>query len=118
LSRIPPERCRFIAKPVESVMRQPPRASGDRRRATSDTRPADVVVLDPPRDGCEASLLDHIFGMHRPVLAVYVSCNPESLARDLALVTSRGYIVRSMQPVDMFPHTPHVETVVVLNRVD
>jgi 23S rRNA (uracil1939-C5)-methyltransferase len=47
---------------------------------------------------------------------VYVSCDPESLARDLARITKRGYAIESMQPVDMFPHTPHIETVVVLGR--
>jgi len=112
LSRIPRERCRFIAKPVETVVRQPPRSAIYRLPAI------DVVVLDPPREGCAASVLESVFGVHRPAGAVYVSCNPESLARDVARITPHGYAVRSMQPVDMFPHTPHVETVVVLDRAN
>jgi 23S rRNA (uracil1939-C5)-methyltransferase len=109
LSRVPEEQCRFIGKPVEIALR----AS---RRSGSPA--PDTVILDPPREGCQASVLDGVFGGHGPRTAVYVSCNPESLARDLARITSRGYAVGSMQPVDMFPHTPHVETVVVLTRDD
>ena len=75
---------------------------------------ATAVVLDPPREGCEAAVLDDVFGSIRPTTAVYVSCNPETLARDLKRVVRHGYEVRSLQPVDMFPHTPHIETVVVL----
>ena len=51
-----------------------------------------------------------------PETAVYVSCNPETLARDLQRIVRHGYAIDSMQPVDMFPHTPHVETVVNLTR--
>lgn len=61
-------------------------------------------------------VLDEVFGRLKPRLAVYVSCNPEALARDLAIVETRGYRIESLQPVDMFPHTAHVETVVVLRR--
>jgi 23S rRNA (uracil1939-C5)-methyltransferase len=102
LNRIPDGRCRFIARPVDAVTR---RSIG-----------ADAVVLDPPREGCEASVLDDVFGRIRPATAVYVSCHPETLARDLTRVVRHGYEVRSLQPVDMFPHTPHVETVVVIAR--
>jgi 23S rRNA (uracil1939-C5)-methyltransferase len=48
-------------------------------------------------------------------MAVYVSCNPEALAHDLRIITAHGYRIVSMQPVDMFPHTAHVETVVVVS---
>ncbi len=106
LSRMPDGRCRFIAKPVEVAL-----ASG--RLAN---RPFDAVVLDPPREGCDASVIDRVLGERGPARAVYVSCDPESLARDLARITARRYAIESMQPVDMFPHTPHIETVVVLQR--
>jgi 23S rRNA (uracil1939-C5)-methyltransferase len=76
----------------------------------------DAVVLDPPREGCRRAVLDAVFGVMSPKTAVYVSCNPETLARDLAVITARGYAIRSIQPVDMFPHTPHIEAVVILNR--
>jgi 23S rRNA (uracil1939-C5)-methyltransferase len=93
--------CRFIA--------------GDLRETLSDLdRGADVLVIDPPRAG-----------MHKDVLAgvleracervVYVSCNPATLARDLG-VLSAAYRVEEIQPVDMFPHTYHVEAVARLNR--
>jgi 23S rRNA (uracil1939-C5)-methyltransferase len=102
LNRIPAGRCRFIARPVSAAIRR----AGD----------ADAVILDPPREGCEAGVLDEVFGNRRPAIAVYVSCNPDTLARDLARIAGHGYDVRSLQPVDMFPHTPHIETVVVVTR--
>jgi 23S rRNA (uracil1939-C5)-methyltransferase len=102
LNRLPPDRCRFVARPVEAALGLLP--------------DADAVVLDPPREGCSAAVVDGIFGRLRPRVAVYVSCNPDTLARDLHGATTRGYRVRSVQPVDMFPHTPHIEAVVVLTR--
>jgi 23S rRNA (uracil1939-C5)-methyltransferase len=73
----------------------------------------DVVVLDPPRAGCEQRVLDAIAKV-RPHRVVYVSCNPASLARDAAILRDRGFVVRKVQPVDMFPHTSHVESVALL----
>ena len=102
LNRIPPERCRFVAKPVEAALRS--------------ARATDAVVLDPPRDGCAPGVIDEIFGRLRPAVAAYVSCNPEALAHDLGVAARHGYAIRSVQPVDMFPHTPHVEAVAVLTR--
>jgi 23S rRNA (uracil1939-C5)-methyltransferase len=112
LNRIPPERCRFVGRPVETALGTLfPR--GTRQRSAE--RP-DVAVLDPPREGCAPSVLHELFGQVRPARAIYVSCNPDALARDLRTITAHGYSVRSLQPVDMFPHTAHVETVVVLDR--
>ncbi|WP_250674012.1 23S rRNA (uracil(1939)-C(5))-methyltransferase RlmD [Paraclostridium ghonii] len=74
---------------------------------------ANVVVVDPPRKGCEDSVLDTIVSME-PDKVVYVSCNPSTLARDLAYLDERGYKCVEVQPVDMFPHTMHVETVAKL----
>jgi len=102
LSRISEDHCRFIAASVEAVVR--------RRTMT------DAVVLDPPREGCRRDVINAVFGVLTPKTGVYVSCNPETLARDLAFIATRGYAIRSIQPVDMFPHTPHVEAVVVLER--
>ena len=109
VSRIPPERCRFVAKPVSTFTR----AFAERLQRG---RLGPAVILDPPREGCEAVVLDDVFGGIRPATAVYVSCNPETLARDLQLIVRHGYAIQSMQPVDMFPHTPHIETVVVISR--
>lgn len=77
--------------------------------------PMDVVVVDPPRKGCEVSLLDTIITQKVPKV-VYVSCNPTTLARDLAYLSEAGYQVKQVQPVDMFPMTSHVECVVLLSR--
>ena len=77
---------------------------------------ADVIVVDPPRKGCDETLLDTITRM-APARVVYVSCDPATLARDLKYLCGRGYQVEKVQPVDMFGHTVHVETVVLMSRV-
>lgn len=74
---------------------------------------ADVVILDPPRKGCEPALFDVIKSM-APKKIVYVSCDSATLARDLAILQEKGYIAQEITPVDMFPRTPHVETVCCL----
>ena len=74
---------------------------------------ADVVFLDPPRAGCERPFLEALCAA-RPQTVVYVSCCPETQARDVKLLTRRGYTLQSVQPVDMFPFTPHVEAVALL----
>ena len=102
LNRIPPERCTFVARSVEVALRR--------------ARSADAVVLDPPREGCSASALEAIFGGMQPERVVYVSCNPEALARDLNVASRFRYRIDSVQPVDMFPHTAHIETVAVVYR--
>jgi len=76
---------------------------------------ADVIVVDPPRKGCDEKLLEVITEMS-PEKVVYVSCNPATLARDLKYLSERGYEVREVQPVDMFPQTSHVETVVLMSK--
>jgi len=76
---------------------------------------ADVVVVDPPRKGCEKILLEEIAKMG-PKIIVYVSCDPGTLARDLGILQELGYLVDDVQPVDMFPNTAHVETVVRIVR--
>lgn len=80
----------------------------------SGIRP-DTIVVDPPRAGCEAKVLETFVKMN-PKRIVYVSCNPASLARDLAILAEQGYKTKEIQPVDMFPHTFHVECVVRLER--
>lgn len=76
---------------------------------------ADVVVLDPPRKGCEVSLLHAAAGM-RPEKIVYVSCNPSTLARDCKILAELGYGLASATPFDQFPHTAHVECVGLMTR--
>ncbi|MGF7060235.1 23S rRNA (uracil(1939)-C(5))-methyltransferase RlmD [Brassicibacter mesophilus] len=74
---------------------------------------ADVIVLDPPRKGCDQSVLDTIVKM-QPEKVVYVSCNPSTLARDLKYLDENGYKTVEVQPVDMFPQTGHCEVVTLL----
>lgn len=71
---------------------------------------ADVLVVDPPRKGCDDALLQTIIEM-KPKKVVYVSCNPATLARDLRVLEDGGYTTVEVQPVDMFPHTTHVECI-------
>ncbi|MEK4114712.1 23S rRNA (uracil(1939)-C(5))-methyltransferase RlmD [Paenibacillus sp. FSL W8-0919] len=76
---------------------------------------ADVIVVDPPRKGCDPRLLETILQM-KPERVVYVSCNPSTLARDLRVLEDGGYRTVEVTPVDMFPHTVHVECCVSLVR--
>ena len=76
--------------------------------------PVDVVILDPPRAGSTEAFLDAVVALSPPTV-VYISCNPETLQRDLDYITKKNYIVTKIQPVDMFPHTTHIETVVSLD---
>lgn len=78
----------------------------------------DVVVVDPPRKGCDAKCLETILEV-LPERMVYVSCDPATLSRDLKILCESGkYRLTSITPVDMFPHTIHVETVAALSRID
>jgi 23S rRNA (uracil1939-C5)-methyltransferase len=78
---------------------------------------AEVIVVDPPRKGCEESLLETMVTMS-PKKIVYVSCDPATLGRDLKYLCARGYKLEKVQAVDQFGHTGHVEVVVSICRVD
>ena len=78
-------------------------------------RAFDVVFVDPPRAGCSMKFLKSL-GKVKPQKIVYVSCNPETQARDLRYLVKSGYEVKSATPFDMFPQTSHVETVVLLSQ--
>lgn len=78
-----------------------------------DGNTAEVIVVDPPRKGCDDALLQTIIEM-KPERVVYVSCNPATLARDLRVLEDGGFKTVEVQPVDMFPHTTHVESVAQL----
>jgi 23S rRNA (uracil1939-C5)-methyltransferase len=97
-------RVRFLRARVEDALSQLTR-----------TR-CDLVVMDPPRGGCPSAVIDRLFGDLKPATVVYVSCDPEALARELPSILDHGYGVRRVQPVDMFPHTTHLEVVVSLAR--
>lgn len=74
---------------------------------------ADTLILDPPRKGCRPELIEYIAGQNVKKL-VYISCSPDTLARDVALFSKHGYHCSDIQPVDMFPRTGHIECVVCL----
>ena len=76
---------------------------------------ADVIVVDPPRKGCDAALLETMVRM-APKRIVYVSCDPATLARDVKMLSGKGYEVRKVRAVDMFPQGGHVESVVGIQR--
>lgn len=75
-----------------------------------------VVVVDPPRSGMEKGMMDAIIRV-MPERLVYVSCNPSTLAKNTAYLMAHGFAVKWIQPVDLFPHTAHVESVVLMSRV-
>lgn len=98
------DNARFEAIPVERFLRDVDRRAGGASL---------TVTLDPPRAGCSPEVVRGLITL-RPKSIVYVSCDPGTLARDLALFSKANYGVREIQPVDLFPHTPHIETVVKL----
>lgn len=100
----------FFVGAAEDVMPEKYQESGG-------TMHADVIVVDPPRKGCEESLLATMADM-QPERMVYVSCDPATLARDVKYLGEKGYEVKKVCPVDMFPMTGHVETVVLMSRVE
>jgi 23S rRNA (uracil1939-C5)-methyltransferase len=116
-SQIDPRACRFVgARAGDYVAR--------RQRAGRGVPRLDAIVLDPPRDGCGGDLLAGALDVLDPSCAIYVSCEPLALVRDLSALRAAGLLggpaarhaIVAVQPVDMFPHTPHLETVVVLRR--
>lgn len=84
-------------------------------KIASSGKKIDAVMLDPPRKGCDEKTLNAIINA-KIEKVVYVSCNPATLARDCRLLCDNGYEIKSVQPVDMFPHSGHVETVCLLSR--
>jgi 23S rRNA (uracil1939-C5)-methyltransferase len=102
LNRIPGGRVQFISARVEDGLARVAREAWD------------AVILDPPRQGCPKPILTAVFGHIAPSRAVYVSCNPDTLAAELPSILDAGYRAERIEAVDMFPHTDHIETVVRL----
>jgi len=89
--------------------------AGDAAAVLATLDRAEVVVVNPPRRGCAPEVLDQIARL-APRAVGYLSCDPDTLARDLAVLSGRGYRPDAVTPYDMLPHTPHVETLAVLTR--
>ena len=98
------DNCRFIAGDVLAEL------------DVLDEQP-DLIILDPPRGGIHPKALEKVIALGAPRL-IYVSCQPVSLAKDLQVLAASGYVATKVKCVDMFPHTPHVETVVLITRVE
>ncbi len=97
--------CSFSRETVEIWLRNAPQ---------EDT---DILILNPPRAGLSPKALKRLLALEIPSV-VYVSCNPRALARDLGAFVSGGYAIRTIEPFDFFPHTPHLETLVVLQKAN
>lgn len=102
-------RTAFVAGRVDAMLHSKPGADA--------LAAADVVFLDPPRKGSDEATLDALLSARVPHIW-YLSCNPATLARDLAHVTRGGYRLGAVQPFDMFPHTGHIEALASLDRAD
>ncbi len=100
------DRCRFVCADATAYMKDV--AKGDRERF-------DVVLMDPPRAGSTPTFINGVLGL-APKRVVYVSCNPTTQRRDVELFLAGGYAIESLEVVDMFPHTKHAESVMVLRR--
>ena len=77
----------------------------------------DTIIFDPPRKGLEASIIDKVAELNLKEV-VYISCNPSTFARDVKLFSEKGYVLKKLQAVDMFPQTSHIETVALLSKLD
>ncbi len=90
--------CKFVVSDAEDYLKQFVREGGK----------CDLMILDPPRAGCHPKVVKSISAI-KPAKLVYISCNPATLARDLKILTDNGYVLEKAVPIDLFPHTYHIE---------
>nr|WP_288976676.1 23S rRNA (uracil(1939)-C(5))-methyltransferase RlmD [uncultured Shuttleworthia sp.] len=109
------ENVHFFVGKAEEIL--PDFYEGRRDAVAGDALHPDVIVVDPPRKGCDDICLQTMLRM-RPDRIVYVSCDPATLARDLKTLAEGGYSLQRVCPVDQFPQTTHVETVALLSKLD
>lgn len=105
----------FVGKAEEVLPKFYEKKSRGEEPAADDMLHPDVIVVDPPRKGCDSACLETMLRM-RPEKIVYVSCDPATLARDLRVLADGGYELEKVRPADMFGNTVHVETVVLLSQ--
>jgi 23S rRNA (uracil1939-C5)-methyltransferase len=99
----------FIASPAEKALENAP-------ELTEKIKNLGVVVIDPPREGLHNNVIEWIANLKKEsdFKLLYISCNPVTMARDVELFLERGFVLKEIQPVDMFGHTHHIECVGVL----
>jgi 23S rRNA (uracil1939-C5)-methyltransferase len=97
--------CRFEAGDAAQILEE----------MAEESKQVDIVVLNPPRKGCDRNVLERVAALFARAI-IYVSCSPASLARDLVVLKNLGYVCREIQPVDMFPQTVHIENVARLEK--
>lgn len=105
-----------IASAARNEIRNARFLAGDAAQTLAAIDRADVVVLNPPRKGCAPAVLAEVARL-APRAIAYLSCDPETLARDLAVLASHGHRPTAVTPFDMLPHTAHIETLAILTRV-
>lgn len=108
------ENCVFLEGDIKDVLPSFHLKSADNSHRASSLK-ADAMIIDPPRTGMHKDVVQMVLDV-RPEKIVYVSCNPATLARDLEMLSCR-YDIKEIQPVDMFPHTHHIESVALLNHL-
>ena len=81
--------------------------------STNEIEKPDISIVDPPRAGLHPEALKNIINLKQRKI-IYISCNPSTQARDLRVLVENNYRIEKIQPIDMFPHTPHIESVVTL----
>ena len=101
------ENIEFINGPVEKEL----------VNLINNNKRIDTIMFDPPRKGLEASIIDKVAELNLKEV-VYISCNPSTFARDVKLFSEKGYVLKKLQAVDMFPQTSHIETVALLSKLD
>lgn len=109
------ENARFIVGDAGAFMREQAKGATQGDSPKSLARGIDVVFMDPPRSGASEEFLDALAAL-APSRVVYISCNPKTQVRDCARLIGSGYRLEAVQPVDMFPHTAHVECVALLTK--
>ena len=78
-----------------------------------DVEKPSIVLIDPPRPGLHPKTIEHLINLS-PKKIIYVSCNPATMARDIEILSNQEYSIKDLQPIDMFPHTPHIECITTL----
>ncbi|HRX64179.1 MAG TPA: methyltransferase domain-containing protein, partial [Candidatus Absconditabacterales bacterium] len=103
------EKCKFIASPSEKIFKNYPEIQNELNNIG-------LVIVDPPREGLHKNVIERIENLKKEnkFELLYISCNPTTMARDIELFVEKGFKIKSLQPVDMFPQTHHIETVGVL----